>query len=81
MNEDVIKYQVAIIDSMTKKERKFPELLKASRKARIAKGAGVDVADINKLLKQFKGMQKMMKRMKKMGQKGLLRQGLSGLFQ
>ena len=80
MDESTIKNQLAIISSMTRKEKRYIKLLNASRKLRIAKGAGVDVSHINKLLKQFKDMQKMMKRMKKMGQKGLLRQGLSGLF-
>lgn len=81
LDEDFIKFQLAIIDSMTKKERRHPKLLNASRKGRIAKGAGVDITEINKLLKQFKSMEKAMKRLKKLGQKGLLRQGLSGLFQ
>lgn len=81
MNESIIKRQIAIIDSMTKKERRYPKLLNASRKIRVSQGSGVEVKDINKLLKQFNDMQKMMKRMNKLGQKGLLRQGLSGLFQ
>jgi len=51
----------AIILSMTPKERKHPEILKASRKIRIAKGAGVEVSDVNRLLKQFEEMKKMMK--------------------
>ena len=80
MNEDVIKHQLACIDSMTQKERRFPKLLNASRKKRIAMGAGVDVANINRLLKQYQQMEKMMKRMNKLGKKGMLRNGLSGLF-
>ena len=51
----------AIIQSMTKEERKKPEILKASRKQRIAKGSGTEVADINRLLKQFEQMKAMMK--------------------
>lgn len=80
-DETIIKRQLAMIGSMTRKERRYPKLLNASRKIRIASGSGVQVSDINQLLKQFKGMEKMMKRMKKLGQKGLLRQGLAGLFQ
>jgi len=55
---------VGIIDSMTKKERAHPDLIKASRKRRIAAGAGVPVQEVNRLLKQFEQMQQMMKMMK-----------------
>ncbi len=72
--------QAAIISSMTLKERRNPDMIKASRKKRIAAGAGVQVQDVNKLLKQFDDMSTMMKRMNKMGQKGLMRQGLAGLM-
>jgi signal recognition particle subunit SRP54 len=65
---------------MTKAERRRPEIIKASRKRRIAAGSGTRVEDVNRLLKQFDDMTTMMKRMQKMGQKGLLRQGLSGLL-
>ena len=51
----------AIVLSMTKEERQHPEILKASRKIRIAKGSGRSVEEVNKLLKQFETMQKMMK--------------------
>ena len=54
----------AIIQSMTPKERKNPEILKASRKIRIAKGSGRSVEEVNRLLKQFEEMKKMMKMMK-----------------
>ncbi len=54
----------AIIQSMTKKERKNPDIIKASRKIRIAKGSGLEVQDVNKLLKQFEQMKKMMKMFK-----------------
>ena len=57
----------AIINSMTPQERRFPAILKASRKQRIAKGSGTSVQEVNKLLKQFTQMQKMMKRFKKSG--------------
>ena len=53
-----------LIDSMTKKERRFPALIKGSRKSRIAKGSGSEIQDVNKLLKQFTNMQKIMKRFK-----------------
>ena len=57
----------AIIQSMTPKERRLPDIIKASRKTRIATGAGTTVAEVNKLLKQHQQMETMMKRMKKMG--------------
>ncbi len=53
-----------IINSMTRTERSRPEIIKASRKRRIAAGAGVPVQEVNRLLKQFEQMQKMMKMMK-----------------
>jgi signal recognition particle subunit SRP54 len=53
-----------IIDSMTPKERAKPELLKATRKRRIAAGAGVEVQEVNRLLAQFDQMQTMMKQFK-----------------
>lgn len=60
----VLKKQLAIINSMTKKEKQFPKLLNASRKKRIASGSGTTPQDINMLVKQFQQMQKMMKKMK-----------------
>ncbi len=60
----------AIIYSMTPKERQNPNLLNPSRKIRIAKGAGVDIADVNRLIKQFEQMKKMMKQMGGLGKKG-----------
>lgn len=74
--EKAIKRQEAIIFSMTPQERRQPELLKASRKKRIAAGSGVPVSEINRLLKQFQQMQGMMKKFGKMGKKELLRGGL-----
>ncbi len=62
----------AIIQSMTPKERKVPDIIKASRKQRIATGAGTNVAEVNKLLKQHQQMETVMKRMKKMGGMGAL---------
>lgn len=63
LDDKVIKRQMAVIDSMTRAERKSPDLLKASRKKRIAAGAGVRVEDVNKLLKMHRGMADMMKAM------------------
>ncbi|WP_029011555.1 signal recognition particle protein [Niveispirillum irakense] len=80
IDESILKRQEAIILSMTKKERKKPDILNASRRRRIALGAGVTVADVNRLIKQYQDMSEMMKKMKKMGQKGLMRQGLGALM-
>ncbi|WP_300179507.1 signal recognition particle protein [uncultured Aliivibrio sp.] len=70
----------AIINSMTLKERERPELIKGSRKKRIAAGSGTQVQDVNRMLKQFTQMQKMMKKMQKGGMKGMMRnmQGMMG---
>jgi signal recognition particle subunit SRP54 len=80
LDQKMLKRQQAIISSMTPGERKNPDMIKASRKKRIAAGSGVTVQDVNKLLKQFDDMTHMMKRMNKLGQKGLMRQGLSALM-
>lgn len=61
--EKQIKRSIAIINSMTRQERKFPDLLKASRKRRIAAGAGLEVQEVNKLLRQFEQTRDMMKKM------------------
>jgi signal recognition particle subunit FFH/SRP54 (srp54) len=63
----------AIINSMTPKEREYPDLIKGSRKRRIAAGSGTQVQDVNKLLKQFMQMQKMMKKMKGGGMAKMMR--------
>ncbi len=80
LDQKMLKRQQAIISSMTPGERKNPDMIKASRKKRIASGSGVTVQDVNKLLKQFDDMTTMMKRMNKLGQKGLMRQGLGALM-
>ncbi|SHJ70517.1 signal recognition particle subunit FFH/SRP54 (srp54) [Roseomonas rosea] len=80
IDDGMIGRQAAIISSMTRKERKNPDIIKASRKKRIAAGAGVTVQDVNRLLKQFDDMSAMMKRMNKLGQKGLMRGGLGALL-
>ncbi len=75
--EKEFKRMEAIINSMTPQERHHPSIIKGSRKRRIAKGAGVQVQDVNRLLKQFEQMQKMMKKLSKGGMKNLMR-GLGG---
>jgi signal recognition particle subunit SRP54 len=67
LDDGMIGRQLAIVSSMTPKERRNPQILHASRKRRIAMGSGTSVQDVNKLLKQHKQMQIMMKRVKKMG--------------
>ena len=63
----------AIIYSMTPEERSNPDLLNPSRKHRIARGAGVDISEVNRMIKQFEQMKKMMKMMNKGGKKGKMR--------
>lgn len=72
VGDGLIKKQEAIILSMTIKERRNPDIIKASRKKRIAAGAGVEVHEVNKLLKSYEQMSTMMKRMGKMGGMGSL---------
>ena len=76
MDDKVLVHLEALIGSMTPKERTRPELLNAKRKIRVAKGAGLQVQDVNKLLKMHQEMATAMKRLKKMG--GL--KGLAGMF-
>lgn len=78
VDEKLIARQEAIILSMTKQERKNPDIIKAKRKQRIATGAGVDVQSVNKLLKQYEQMRDMMKQMQKMNKKGMLGSLLGG---
>ncbi|MEO8365990.1 MAG: signal recognition particle protein, partial [Pseudoxanthomonas sp.] len=70
---------VAIIGSMTKKERRNPTLLNGSRRARIARGSGTTPADVNRLLKQYQQMEKMMGKLAGGGMKGLMR-GMKGMM-
>ncbi|HEC00293.1 MAG TPA: signal recognition particle protein [Sphingomonadales bacterium] len=70
IDDNLLKRQEAIINSMTPKERTFPKVLNASRKKRIAAGSGVTVQDVNKLIKMQKQMAGMMKKMGKMGKGG-----------
>jgi signal recognition particle subunit SRP54 len=69
--EKSFKQSEAIINSMTLKERRNPDLLNASRRRRIAAGSGMEVQDVNRLIKQFRETQKMMKMIQKTGGKGL----------
>ncbi|MBI2240388.1 MAG: signal recognition particle protein [Magnetospirillum gryphiswaldense] len=80
IDDKAVGRQKAVIQSMTPAERKNPDLIKASRKKRIAAGAGVSVQDVNKLLKQYQQMADVMKKVGKLGQKGLMRHGLGGLL-
>jgi signal recognition particle subunit SRP54 len=77
IDDKMLTHQIALIQSMTKRERANPKLLQASRKKRIAKGAGLQVSDLNKLLKMQRQMGDMMK---KMGKGGMLKQALKGMF-
>ncbi len=77
MDDKQFKRLEAIINSMTPHERHFPQLIKGSRKRRIANGSGTQVQDVNRLLKQFTQMQKMMKKMGKGGMGKMLR-GMKG---
>jgi signal recognition particle subunit SRP54 len=78
IDNNAVKRQEAIILSMTPKERRNPDLIKASRKQRIANGSGTAVSDVNKLLKQHQDMSGMMKRLKKMGGIGALGSMMGG---
>ena len=73
-----MKRMVAIIDSMTPKERRKPELINGSRKRRMAQGSGTQIQDVNRLLKQHKQMQKMMKKMGSKGGMANMMRGLKG---
>ncbi|MEO0487603.1 MAG: signal recognition particle protein [Pseudomonadota bacterium] len=79
IDDKMLKRQVALIQSMTKRERANPQLLQASRKKRIAAGAGLEVQELNRLLKQHRQMSDMMKKLGRKGGKGLMKQ-LGGMF-
>ncbi|SFN92917.1 signal recognition particle subunit FFH/SRP54 (srp54) [Roseovarius lutimaris] len=76
-DDKIITRQIALVQSMTRKERANPALLQASRKKRIAAGAGLEVSELNKLLKMHRQMADMMK---KMGKGGMLKQAMKGMF-
>ena len=75
VDDNAFKSTEAIINSMTKKERQRPDIITPPRKKRIAKGAGVDIAEVNRLMKQFEQMKKMMKQMN-----GMMNGKKKGLF-
>ena len=79
IDDKIFQRQEAIILSMTPYERRNPDIIKASRKKRIAAGCGLSVQDVNKLLKQYEQIAEVMKKMKKMGKRGLFG-GLPGGF-
>ncbi len=76
-NDQEIKRMIAIINSMTPKERRFPDVIKGARKRRIASGSGTQIQDVNRLLKQHNQMRKMMKKFSRGGMSKLLR-GMKG---
>ena len=80
LDDTTLKRQIALINSMTKKERANPDLMQASRKKRVAAGAGLEVSELNRLLKQQKQMADMMKKMGKMGKGGALKQMMKGMM-
>jgi signal recognition particle subunit SRP54 len=73
VGEQQMRRQIAIINSMTPTERRFPKTINGSRKKRIARGCGLQVQDVNRLLKQFAQMEKMMKKMSRGGVKRMMR--------
>ncbi len=73
VGEQQMRRQIAIINSMTPSERRFPKTINGSRKKRIAQGCGLQVQDVNRLLKQFTQMEKMMKKMSRGGMKKMMR--------
>ena len=73
MDDRQLRRQIGLINAMTPRERRFPKIIDGSRKRRIAKGAGLAIQDLNRLIKQQSQMTKMMKRMKRGG-------GLAGLM-
>lgn len=77
VNDKELARQIAVIRSMTNQEKRYPDLIKGSRKKRIAAGCGQELQDVNRVLKQFKMMQKMMKRFKKGNMANMVR-GIKG---
>lgn len=80
LDDGMMKQTEAIILAMTPKERRFPKLLNASRRQRIARGSGTTVQDINRLFKQYQQMEKMMKQMKKMHKRGKMPNNMDELM-
>lgn len=79
VSDKAMAQTIAIINSMTPKERRIPKLIAGSRKKRIALGSGTQIQDVNKLLKQFEQMQKMMKKFTKPGGMQKMMRGLGGM--
>jgi len=79
VNDKALSQTIAIINSMTMKERRIPKLIVGSRKKRIALGSGMQIQDVNKLLKQFTQMQKMMKKFSKPGAMKQMMRGMGGM--
>ena len=77
VNDKELARQIAVINSMTMKERRYPDLIKGNRKKRIADGCGQELQDVNRILKQHKMMEKMMKRFKKGNMANMMR-GIKG---
>lgn len=73
VNDKQTVSMIAIINSMTPQERSFPDVIRGSRKKRIARGSGTQIQDVNRMLKQFSQMQRMMKKFGKGGMKGMMR--------
>lgn len=79
VNDKATTQMIAIINSMTMRERRLPKIIMGSRKRRIADGSGMSIQDVNKLLKQFTQMQKMMKKFTKPGAMQKMMRGLGGM--
>ncbi|KGJ06494.1 signal recognition particle subunit FFH/SRP54 (srp54) [Paracoccus halophilus] len=79
LDDTALRRQIALINSMTKKERANPDILQASRKKRIAAGAGMEVSELNRLLKMQKQMADTMKKLGKMGKGGMLKQAMRAM--
>ncbi|MFU8815712.1 MAG: signal recognition particle protein [Pseudomonadales bacterium] len=78
LDDGMFKRMAVIIDSMTPQERRFPDLINGSRKQRIARGAGAQLPEVNKVLKQHKQMQKMMKKVTRKGGMQKMMRGIQG---
>lgn len=79
VNDKALTQTIAIINSMTQKERRIPKIIVGSRKKRIALGSGTQIHDVNRLLKQFNQMQKMMKKFSKPGSMKQMMRGIGGM--
>ena len=80
VNDRMFVQMEAIINSMTLKERRFPDSINGSRKKRIALGSGTQIQDVNRVLKQHKQMQKMMKKLTRKGGMANMMRGMGGMM-